>query len=341
MCGVFARLLLALTRGILNQTMITYLQEEIFTKLDGGYIARIIRHLWMQYKRLLKSKIRGIRRSYVGWYRQQYFLPTAYKDLKMGVRQNEDIFIAVVFAAAVLSYASGAIAAEMFITFFLTAFTASEISGINILLFASIAGATLLAIVAWVAAFFTNSMSLAIIQGANRCTIRSLRSTLRQGLRIASRTATSWLMITIAIALPIAAASLVMLAHLLLFADSFYDILAVAPYAIIIASTGVLLTLLHYSLVPIVALFETDLTWKQVFTRSRQLVDRRGKMFVLAAYGLLATVLSIAYGLYKLFFNLTGLDFILLLCLIVIVAAAYFNCIMTVLYRKRRLARTR
>ncbi|MBW3568579.1 hypothetical protein KY385_00405 [Candidatus Parcubacteria bacterium] len=321
--------------------MITYLQEEIFTKLDGRYIARRLKQARVQNSRLLKAGVRSTRRAYLAWYRQQYFLSVANKDLKMAVRRNEDIFIAVVFAAAVLSFACAVIAAEMVIAFFLTAFTASEVSGINILIFALIAGVTLTTILAWVAAFLLNSMSLAIIQGANRHKIRSLRSTLRQGLRMASRTATSWLMLIGAIALPAAAVSLAMFVYTLLFADNLYDILAVAPYAIIFAAAGAILMLLHYSLVPVVALFETKLSWRQVFARSRQLVYRRGKMFVLAAYGFLAIVLSAAYVLYKLLYNLTGLDGTLLFSLIAIVAVAYFNGIMTVFYRKRRLVRSR
>lgn len=321
--------------------MITQLQAEILSRIDSRYFARRLKLAKTRTRRQVKSKIRKTRSLTLAWYRRQYFLAAAYGDMRLAVRRNEDIFIAISVIAIALGYAYAAIASNLFYTFFLTAFSVSEASGANIFVISAIAAGSLAIIFAWLAGFVLNSISIAIMQGANRNQIRSTRATLRQALRHAGRTTLYWLMFLALIAIPIAAVSLVGFLYMSHFADTQAEIFQVIQYGIIAAIAGVLYVLLYYTLLPVVALFEPRLTQRQVFARSRELVNSKGKLFILAGYGLLAAVLFASYNLSLLLHDLAGLPAALTFSLLLLPILMYVNGIMTMFYRKRRLARTR
>lgn len=321
--------------------MITQMQTEYLNRLDGWFMSRKFKSLGARASRLAKAALRKKRSAYWAWCRRQYFLLAAYRDMKISIGRNEDIFIAVGVIAVALGFAYAVTAAELAISFFLTAYTISELSGANILIFSTIAAGTLAVTTAWVAAFLFNSMAIAMMQGANRKKIRSVKHTLRQGLRLASRTAAYWLMLLSTIALPVVLVAILMLAYLLIFVNSQAEALAALPYGIIAAGVGSVFVILSYSLVPVVALFEPKLSYAEVFARSRELVSRRGRVFIMSAYGLLAAILAAAYGLSVMLQSLIDLNKALTFSLVAIPAIVYFNGIMTMLYRKRRLARLR
>ncbi|MGI9027295.1 MAG: hypothetical protein ACR2FM_00395 [Candidatus Saccharimonadales bacterium] len=321
--------------------MITQLQAEILSRLDGQHVARRLKLATTRIRRLVKSKIRKARSLSLAWYRRQYFLAAAYGDMRVAVRRNEDIFIAITVIAITIAYAYVVMASEIFYTFFMTAFSVSEASGANIFVISAIAAGSLAVTFAWLAGFVLNSISIAIMQGANRNQIRSTRATLRQALRYTSRTTLYWLLFVVLVAIPIAAVSLLALLYMSHFADTLAEAFEVIQYAIIAAIAGALYVLLYYTLVPVVALFEPGLTMRQVLARSRELVGNRGKLFVLAGYGLLAAVSSVAYGLSRLLQDLTGLHSALTFSLSLLPILMCASGIMTMFYRNRRLARTR
>jgi len=198
----------------------------------------------------------------------------------------------------------------------------------------------LLVLCAWLAAFLLNMLSLAVMDGANRKVKRSIRATTRQGLRYSTRVANAWFVLGAIIAMPLLAASALGYLYIDLFGSSAVKPEAFLPYVIAAAAAWVLFALLHYSLIPQVALFEPKLPLKQVITRSRHLVRRRGRLFLLAGYGLLGVVLTAGYQLSELIEKFFGLENVLSLFMGTFVTVIFANCILVIFYRKRKLART-
>lgn len=321
--------------------MIIQLQAEYLSRFDGRYIGRKLKLLKMRTRRLVRTKIRKVRSASLAWYRQQYFLSTAYGDMKGSISRNEDIFIAVSVIAATLGYAYAVIASELFYAFFMTAFSLSEAMDVSIIAVTSVATCSLAVTLAWVTAFMFNSMSLAIMHGANRKKVRSLRSTLRQGLRCASRTTISWLVFLAAVLLPVAGLGIAAFIHFWFYVATPIQALEIIPYYIIAAIASVIYMVLQYSLMPMVAFFEPGLGYREAFMRSKELITRKGRIFILYGYCILATALIAEYTLAAALDNLIGLNKNLAFGLMAIVTAVYANGIMTVFYRKRRLARNR
>jgi hypothetical protein len=316
---------------------INQLQAEYFPQLSGQYIYRKLELHWQKIRKATHARIRKTRRMCLTWYSRQYFLASAHSGMKVSIKRNEDIFIATALVAFGLIYACATIAAELAFTFFITAFSFSEVSGINMLLVALVAAGSLGAILIWVAAFILNSMSIALMHGANRKQIRSVRATLRQGLAQAGRTATSWLVFLSAILFPVAIVGAAGLLHLLLFISTQAQMLSVMPYYIIAAIVGVIYILLQYSLMPFVAFFEPALWYRCAFKRSRELISKKGRMFILAGYGILGAFIAAEYALSRFLQDLIGLHRNLSFSIMLIITAIYAYGITTMLYRKRRM----
>jgi hypothetical protein len=317
---------------------INQIQTEYFPQLNGQYIYRKLELLRQKARKAAKSKIRKARREYIAWHNRQYFLASAHNDMKVSIRRNEDIFIATALVAFGLIYACATIAAEITFTFFITAFSFSEVSGINMLLVALVAAGSLGAILTWVAAFILNSMSIALMHGANRKQIRSVRSTLRQGLAQAGRTATSWLVFLSALVLPLMLVGVAGLLHLLLFITTQAQMLSVMPYYIIAAMVGLIYVLLQYSLMPFVAFFEPTLSYLSAFKRSRELIAKKGRMFILSGYGILGTLIAAEYALSRFLQDLIGLHRNLSFSIMLTITAIYGYSVIAMLYRKRRMS---
>jgi hypothetical protein len=114
---------------------------------------------------------------------------------------------------------------------------------------------------------------------------------------------------------------------------SMNDAVLLLPYAGGIAALLVLGVLLQYSLVPYVTLFESKLSLPQAFARSKQLLRRRGRMFLLLLYVLLAGVL---YGIYNaaiLLSQLTGFAQWIIFAIGAGTAVMLTNCILVMFYR--------
>lgn len=322
--------------------MITQLQlEQLLPLLDGQNIKRRLSLLSVRTRNLAKSKLRKSRIASLAWYRRQYFLATAHSEMKTSIRRNEDIFIAISVIAIALVYAYAVLAAELFYVFFMTAFTFSEASGINMMVVTLVAGCTLTITLAWIAAFLLNSMSTAIMHGANRKKARSVKSTLRNGLRYAGRTASSWLLLAAAILVPAIVVGILGLIYSSIFINTQAQFLKILPYLIICAVTGVTYMLSSYSLIPMVAFYEQHLSCTQIMKRSRELVSRKGRLFILSGYVLLTAMIAGTYGLSSTLDSLIGANKTLVFSLMTLIAVVYANGMLTMFYRKRRLARSR
>jgi hypothetical protein len=194
-------------------------------------------------------------------------------------------------------------------------------------------------IAAWILATLQNLLSISLMEGATRKKKRSLIATLRKSLGHASRTASSWLAMIAttlgpACAIMLVVAAIVYLARIPLEASLLYFVgfMCLGMFWIIWSLTG-------FALVPYVLLFEKVTTWREAFSRSSKLVEHKGRMFILSLY--LALLASIAGVHYIAVFveNITRIDYTLTLWLLGVTVIFAANAQLTMLYRKRKLAR--
>ncbi len=184
-----------------------------------------------------------------------------------------------------------------------------------------------------------NLLSVSILEGATRKKIKSVRSTFRKSLRQASRVASSWFLMLVLLSLPPLMVLIATYISLQYTNFNIYQLTTLAQYEVIATIVWVIYALMHYSLVPCVALFEPAETLTSAFGRSRQLLRRKGRIFVLASYLLLSIYLLSTYLLAVYLENITNVDKWLTFGFSLIVALLAFNSLMVILYRKRRLAR--
>ena len=139
--------------------------------------------------------------------------------------------------------------------------------------------------------------------------------------------------------MPLAAALMLGIAFLKFDNTNLLTALSAAPYAVIAGLAWVIYALMQYSLVPYIAIFEPDLSFSRIFARSHELVRRRGRIFLLSTHvtllALIAGVVGLSFGLEAWF----GIDQSLTIAFGSALALTAINTIMTVFYRKRRLAR--
>lgn len=291
-------------------------------------------------KRFILARLRRARTVTRAVIRRQYFLTTAYTDLKTSVRLNEDIALGSLITIGTIGFSAAVLLSELAFIFYRTAYELSELTGISMFVFAAIATSVLAVLAGWIMAFMLNSVSISIMEGATRKVHRSLRATLRRSLAQASRIASAWLLVLLAIAAPLGLAAGVALLWLSVNPISLDNFMVFAQAAIITSLAWVILMLINYSLVPIVALFEPKLDLGQTFGRSRSLVNRRGRLFILALHGAFVLTVGALYLLAAGLERVLGIPSVLLLSIGIFAAIVVNHSLLTTLYRKRRLARS-
>lgn len=291
-------------------------------------------------QKLLYSKARKLRRSLAAKMRHQYFPTAAVQELKTAARHNEDIVIGTLLVALILAYGFGVAGINFMLQVFITVTQMSAVMGINALWLFVVAGITFSIASAWLSVFLNNMVSLALMQGANRKIYRSLRDTIRQSLAATGRVTTAWLLFAALLALPGILGAVVILTAIYglgVNPDQALPYLVILVIAII---AGVITAAINYTLVPYVAFFEQHIPLKQTLGRSRQLVMRRGRLFILGIYLILGAFLALAFRLAHTIDSLLPLSGGLLFGMALLPALILTNGIFVTLYRKRRLART-
>lgn len=290
-------------------------------------------------KRAINAKIRVVKRYLNHTARKHYLLTSAYRDLRRAVAQNEDIVVASVATAFILVYACAVIAVDFVVAFSRVTYAVAETTEIDMGLFILALGPTVLVFCALLLALAMNFISIAIMDGANGKVYRSIRSTLRRSLGAASRIASAWFLLGFVHF----GRMLVVLLPLYLYVKWFSDIAVLSPQVLIAAGTaGVvwwLTGLLRYSLVPYVALFEPQHLLTEVFGRSRTLMKKQARTYIVTGTLVLAAYLT---GLIKLGSYLRdslGVATNLLFALGILAGLMAANAGMVMLYRKRKLAR--
>lgn len=291
------------------------------------------------HKKIIRAKARRAVSKTRLVSRRQYYITRALSDLKIASTHNEDIVIMSVASIIVLTVAAAATAGEILLSLSMTTVSLADMTGMSalgLMLLASVATAVLYG---WFFAFLMNLLSVSVMEGATRKSIRSVRLTYKKSLHQASRIASSWFMILALIVVPLLVAVVITYLSIGLFQLNLIQLLTVLQYETIAAIIWLIYVLLQYSLVPCALLFESNQTLTSAFGRSRQLVNRKGRLFVLAAYVSLMVILLGVYSAAALIEQAVSLEKWLTFSLAALLTVLFFNGSMVMLYRKRRLAR--
>jgi hypothetical protein len=279
-------------------------------------------------------------RSLVRWQRSQYYLATAVRDVRKHAARNEDIVLGSMIIALIVIFAFANTIARVVLQSFLTMSYLNDETGLSVVLLVLLFGGVLTTLGAWLAAWMSNMLSIAVMDGANRKRNKSLRSTMRGALRLASRTATSWFLLLAVVTGPMMAVGLLSLLYVTIFFEhTLTYMLSAVSFAGCFSVLWALYAFTTFGLMPQVALFDRDSTLIGAFVRSRSLVLSRGRPFLLALYLAFAGFIATAYGVAMALRNVFGSASDVVLYGGVLVAVLGINLILTTLYRKRKLAR--
>jgi hypothetical protein len=291
-----------------------------------------------QHRLLVRSLLRTKRRTLV-MLRRQYYVNDALVDARRAVVRNEDIVLASSIIIAVISFCTTSILAKAVYLFVMAGSVLSTISGFNLALLLLIACGVMGVLLGWIAAWMLNLLSISLMEGATRKQKRSLRLTIRKALRHASTTATAWGMLFVAAFGP-AFMGLVGTLAVTYFVHASWS--SSLPYVLgmgALCIVWIAWVLSQYTLLPYVRLFEPTHSWGAAAALSRRLVRRKGRVFILSGYLAFGGTLAIAYGTATLIQKLTGTNSTILFLLLSTVAVSVANAVLTMFYRKRKLAR--
>lgn len=319
--------------------MTTQQLTEYLPRPDGRSFKRKTKLARIRFERSVRAQNRKARSLALAWYRRQYFLSHAYSDFRKSIGRNEDIYLAILIIAVVLGYAYSVVAAQLLFIFFGAAYALGEATGMSMAFLSLVTICVLGVSLAWVAAFASNSLSIALMHGANNKQIRSLRRTLREGLRFTSRTTAAWTLIAASVTGPLMIAGLGSAIYLKASHADMQTALGFIPYVAVAGISWALYALMRFSLVPQVAMFEPQLSLQDAFTRSGQLVRTKGKAFLAVTYTALALAVAALFGMSVLLEKVLRLNQSVTFIFGIILLSIFTNGILTMFYRKRRLAR--
>ncbi len=314
----------------------------ILTQLDILQPKRTLQTLSKQLEanqKQLGKYLNKTRKNTLATVRSQYMIDDAVADARRAISLNEDIVLACLFVIAVLSFSTVSILANTLYTFMLSAAFLSELSGVSMLALSFVALSVLSISILWLCAWMQNLITVSLMEAITRKRYRSLRMTIRKSLRLAPTTVAAWLVIMIvtfvpAIAVLILSMSVVYLGRV--------EIQTALPYLVGAAGlciAWILHSIASYSLLPQVMLFNKGANLGQALTSSRLLVKRKGRFFIICTYLLLALSLTILYYVSVAIESSTGVNQSLTFLTLMIMPLTVTNALMTMLYRKRKLAR--
>jgi hypothetical protein len=319
----------------LNELIETYNLPGLGTGVYKG-TAQLVRNT---AHKVTNFKLKKARRHAMAFLRKQYYITHAMGDLRLAISRNEDIVISSLIISTVLSFAFAATSAQFVLSFMRTAYAFSNMTGTSIALLTLFVVGMLTAVGGWLMAFIMNMFSIAVMEGATRKRNRSVRATVRRSLKYASRITNAWLLVLTAIGLPLIGAGIIGVTYMRLFVHPIKFSSSLVYQAVALAVTWTLIILATYGLVPTIALFEPEITLTQAFGRSRRLVKRKGRIFLMAGSLLLAGAIVLAYlvstGIKSALHLESGPIFFTSIFMILCVA----NGVCVILYRKRRLAK--
>lgn len=300
---------------------------------------KFFRHSYLQSRKRIYAYRTRIKKQALAWHKRQYYVTHALQDLKTAVHKNEDRVITSVITAIILMFAATVTITPLLIMFFSNTLEFANFTGLDVGMLVLILCSALLTLLGWYMALIMNMVSVSVMDGTIAQKHVSVRRTFSCSLRMAKRVAGAWLMLAGLLGIAVTCT---------LVAFYSYVVLAGKPVEMSInqlvhlaSAAGVLMlaVLMHYSLAPHVALFEPNIKLIDTLKRSRQLVTRRGKYFLLASYLGLATSIGIIYFGAIWLEAVTDIPSLPFIFTLVFAALLLFNSLTVMLYRKRRLAR--
>jgi hypothetical protein len=292
-----------------------------------------------QSQRRIKRTVKRSRNHLVAAIRRQYYLTNALSDAKKAYLLNEDISLASLIITGFLSFSVISVLANAIYTFALAASVISAILGINLVILMMMAFSTVGVLLFWTSALLQNMVSISLIEGATRKQKRSLKLTMSKSLSRASKTSAAWILLLSAAAVP---AGMITLSTIIVTHMLGLSLSASLPYIIAAAVTALLWiiwVLANFSLMPYVVLFEKPANWQAAFSQSYFMVRRKGRLFLASGIFSLLALFALLYGLSALFQKVFNLDSTIIFLVLSIAGINVANAILTMFYRKRRLAR--
>ncbi|HXR49692.1 MAG TPA: hypothetical protein VN778_01545 [Verrucomicrobiae bacterium] len=290
-------------------------------------------------RRQFTKKTLRTKRRLIAAIRRQYLLTHALSDVKAAALGSEDITFGALMMAAVVSYALLTTLANLLFIFMQTTAAFSTWSGISLGLLVMITLGIFISLSVWILAWGQNMLSISILESANRKQNRSIRTTIRHGLRSATRVTLAWLLVNVLTFAPAAVLGLILLGVLY---ASHVALSAALPYLFGVGALGIIwigYAVANFALTPKVALFEPKLSLAESLGRSRQLLKSKGRVFLIGNYVALLATLALAYGLSNVLQWFTGVSNVLSFIIFAWVLFSLNNLIMSAFYRKRKLAR--
>lgn len=292
------------------------------------------------YKRSAYRNIRTIKKSVITKLHNQYMLSNALTDTRRTFLLNEDIILASIIIIIILNFSATSLIANTLYVFMLSATVTAELLGVNLMLLATIALSVLGISLLWLSSFMQNLLTVSFMEGLTRKQNRSLRLTIRRSLARASQTASAWLGLILMAFVP--GAAFLLTAVIITFLAQI-ELTNSVPY-ILAAGTGAFVwiawILANYSLFPYVVMFGKYADLRDALAQSKQLVKRRGRLFILSGYLVFGIALALTYFTATIIQRLTGIDASLPFLLLSAVPISFGNVFLTILYRKRKLARS-
>lgn len=312
------------------------------SQLEALWLEQPVRKLFIynpNWRRSLGKLLSRTRRNAVVTISSQYYLTSALRDSRRALRLNEDITLASLLIAVVLAFSVSNILTSALYQATSSANGLSDVLGANVIFVVTLALGGLFVAILWLVAFLQNLIAICLMEGATRKKKRSLVLTLRQSLRNASRTALAWIGLFGAIILPIGLVLIVSVAAIFLLSLTPTASLVVIVSSLITSLLWLSYILTTYSLIPYLMLFNVKLTWSQSLTECRRLVHSKGRWFLAISYLFLGAALALTYEFSQFVVQVVDCNSIALFSLVSIFVLFIHNACLTMLYRKRRLAR--
>ena len=324
--------------------------KSVSTLLETGYNPQWYVKPWRRFLRRTERKLDILERRTLRfaarqqaalrrWRLSQYYVSNAAYDAYRAARLNEDIVGGILIAGLLIGYV--AVSSTANVLYFLSEaiMNVTGVAGLAIIPVLMLMMVGFGFLIVWLVAAITASLMQALIQGLNRKLYRSLRESLVYGYRHGLRLITAWVVSLLLTFVPIGLLAMLYAATFLFQPIELRVIVDSIPYAIIGGLIWLLYCAMHYALIPVVAVFEHGRTMGQVIARSHSVPLRRGRLFLLGLHFALVGVIALLYGLawlINLVFPIGVLGTMLLGGFGLLLG---YYAILTVFYRKRRLAR--
>lgn len=315
------------------------LQALEFPKIGSDLLLRNLQKQYVHLLRTCKKTIKKTRTKVALYFRSQYYITSATRDLKVAATKNEDIVISTLIIAAALIFSYMNIASELLLAFFHTALVISETTQLNMLILGLIVTGVFGVIAAWLSALITNMIAISVMEGSTRKQHKSVRKTLRKSLRYTGRVTGSWVAYISLLLIPQFVVGIATLVFTLTSSNPMATLETGMPIIAVAAITSMVVLIMNYGLMPYVALFEPEINLITAAKRSRELVRTKGRLFILSINGLffggMVVAFAAARAIESMIYIPAAVTFFVLACVLVL----YTNCLMVMLYRKRKLAR--